>query len=175
MVPDKRWRERENKLELACERRRHVSNCGIVLEPTGVWTVGDNMHLAVGQGELLTDPLQMAVAYSTLANAYMKGNGEGTVVTPHLGMEVDEAAGGELQSLEFPPRRHVHLDATDLSLVMEGIHEAASQPGGTSAEVWSGWNQAAHPVFGKTGTAQHLGRKTSPGTCATSAIRSGRS
>ena len=29
------------------------------------------MHLAVGQGDLLTDPLQMAVAYSTLANAYM--------------------------------------------------------------------------------------------------------
>ena len=42
------------------------------------------MHLAVGQGDLLTDPLQMAVAYSTLANAYMNG-GDGTVVTPHLG------------------------------------------------------------------------------------------
>jgi penicillin-binding protein 2 len=159
VVPDKRWREQENKLELACERRRHVSNCGIVLEPTGTWTVGDNMHLAVGQGELLTDPLQMAVAYSTLANAYMRGNGEGTVVTPHLGMEIDEAAGGELQSLSFPARRHVHLNAEDLSLVMQGIHEAASQAGGTSAEVWSGWNQSAHPVFGKTGTAQHLGRE----------------
>jgi penicillin-binding protein 2 len=159
VIPDKRWRERENKLELACERRRHVSNCGIVLEPTGTWTVGDNMHLAVGQGELLTDPLQMAVAYSTLANAYMNGNGEGTVVTPHLGMAIDEAAGGEVQGLNFPPQRHVHLNATDLGLVMEGIHEAASQAGGTSAEVWAGWNQSAHPVFGKTGTAQHLGRE----------------
>jgi penicillin-binding protein 2 len=159
VVPDKRWRERENKLELACERRRHVSNCGIVLEPTGTWTVGDNMHLAVGQGELLTDPLQMAVAYSTLANAYMNGNGEGTVVTPHLGMEIDESAGGELQSLQFAGQRHVHLNPADLALVMEGIHEAASQAGGTSAEVWSGWDQAAHPVFGKTGTAQHLGRE----------------
>ncbi len=159
VIPDKHWREEQNKLELACEHRRHVPNCGIVLEPTGEWTVGDNMHLAVGQGELLTDPLQMAVAYSTLANAYMNGNGEGTVVTPHLGMEIDEAEGGELQSLSFPPKRHVHLNATDLSLVMEGIHEAASQPGGTSAEVWAGWDQAAHPVFGKTGTAQHLGRE----------------
>ena len=36
---------------------------------------------------------------------------------------------------------------------MEGIHEAASQPGGTSADVWAGWDQAAHPVYGKTGTA----------------------
>ena len=158
VVPDKRWRERENKLELACEHSRHVSNCGIVLEPTGVWTVGDNMHLAVGQGELLTDPLQMAVAYSTLANAYTNG-GNGTVVTPHLGMEIDESTGGELQALSYPPARHVHLNDSDLSLVMEGIHEAASQPGGTSAEVWAGWNQAAHPVYGKTGTAQHTGRE----------------
>jgi penicillin-binding protein 2 len=157
VVPDKHWREVENKVELACERRKHVSNCGIVLEPTGVWTVGDNMHLAVGQGELLTDPLQMAVAYSTLANAYMNG-GDGAVVTPHLGMEIDEQSGAELQSLSYPPRRHVHLNYSDLSLVMEGIHEAASQPGGTSAEVWAGWNQSAHPVFGKTGTAQRAGK-----------------
>jgi penicillin-binding protein 2 len=158
VVPDKRWRERENKLELACERRKHVSNCGIVLEPTGTWTVGDNMHLAVGQGELLTDPLQMAVAYSTLANAFTNG-GQGTVVTPHLGMEIDESTGAELQGLNYPAARHVHLNYSDLSLVMEGIHEAASQPGGTSAEVWAGWNQAAHPVYGKTGTAQHTGRE----------------
>ena len=48
------------------------------------------MDLAVGQGDLLTDPLQMAVAYSTLANAYSNG-GEGTVVTPHLGKQIDEA------------------------------------------------------------------------------------
>ncbi len=36
------------------------------------------MDLAVGQGDLQTDPLQMAVAYSTLANAFMN-NGEGWV------------------------------------------------------------------------------------------------
>ncbi len=154
VVPDKRWRERENKIELACERRKHVANCGIVLEPTGTWTVGNNMNFALGQGELLTDPLQMAVAYSTLANAYRNG-GTGAEPTPHLGMEVDEANGAELQRLSFPPKRTVHLNDSDLNLVMEGIHEAASQPGGTSAEVWAGWNQAAHPVYGKTGTAQH--------------------
>jgi penicillin-binding protein 2 len=155
VVPDRRWREKENKLELACERREHKSNCGIVLEPTGTWTVGDNMNFALGQGELLTDPLQMAVAYSTLANAYRDG-GTGVEPTPHLGMEIDEDNNGaEVQRLSFPPKRVVHLNDSDLGLVMEGIHEAASQPGGTSAEVWTGWNQAADPVFGKTGTAQH--------------------
>ena len=53
----------------------------------------------------------------------------------------------------------MHLNYSDLSLVMEGIHEAASQPGGTSADVWTGWDQAQHPVYGKTGTAQHAGKE----------------
>ena len=157
VVPGPRWRTQQNKLELECEHRRHVSNCGIVLEPERVWSVGDNMHLAVGQGELLTDPLQMAVAYSTLANAYAHG-GVGTVVTPHLGMEVDESNGSLRQTLSFPSHK-VHLDDEDLNLVMEGIHEAASQPGGTSADVWSGWDQVQHPVYGKTGTAEHTGKE----------------
>ncbi len=156
VVPDAAWRQKVNEQELRCRRRTHRSSCGIVSE-VRPWSVGDDMHLAVGQGDLLTDPLQMAVAYSTLANAYMDG-GEGTVVTPHLGKEIDEANGSLVQSLSFP-RRHVHFNHEDLSLVMQGIHEAASQPGGTSADVWQGWDQEQHPVYGKTGTAQHQGQE----------------
>ncbi len=157
VVPDASWRAKRNAEELHCRRRTHRASCGLVSE-IRPWSVGDNMHLAVGQGDLLTDPLQMAVAYSTLANAYTNG-GEGTVVTPHLGMEIDEGSKGLVQSLSFPAVRHVHLNDEDLNLVMQGIHEAASEPGGTSADVWSGWNQARHPVFGKTGTAQHEGQE----------------
>ena len=51
----------------------------------------------------------------------------------------------------------MHLNYEDLSLVMQGIHEAASQPGGTSADVWQGWDQEQDPVYGKTGTAEHTG------------------
>ena len=40
---------------------------------------GDNVNLAVGQGDLQATPLQMAAAYSTIVNG-------GHVVTPHLGM-----------------------------------------------------------------------------------------
>ncbi len=46
------------------------------------------------------------------------------------------------------------LDPSNLDLVMEGIHDATSEAGGTSADVWSGWNQAKYPVYGKTGTAE---------------------
>jgi penicillin-binding protein 2 len=154
IVPDRQWLERRNREEAQCVRERHVKTCGLLAEPGAPWTVGYNMQLAVGQGALLTDPLQMAVAYSTLANAYVS-SGHGWVPRPHLAMQIDDTSGALVQDLSFPPLRRVNLNYGDLSLVMEGIHEAASQPGGTSADVWAGWNQAAHPVFGKTGTAQH--------------------
>jgi penicillin-binding protein 2 len=157
IVPDREWRAKENRLQLQCEHHPHHGACAYVAE-VRPWSVGDNMDLAVGQGDLLTDPLQMAVAYSTLANAYRNG-GEGTVVTPHLGMEIDDSQGRLVQALPSPPQRHVRLNDSDLSLVMEGIHEAASQPGGTSADVWTGWNQSQLPVYGKTGTAQHEGKE----------------
>ncbi len=157
VIPDRRWLAEEDRAEARYEREHHGRRGYIVAEPKAPWTVGYNMDLAVGQGALLTDPLQMAVAYSTLATAYMH-EGEGTVVTPHIGKQIDETDGGLVQSLSFPERK-VHLNYTDLSLVMEGIHEAASEQGGTSAEVWAGWNQSEHPVYGKTGTAEHAGKE----------------
>lgn len=157
IVPDRKWLAERNREEDECRREKHVSSCGLLAEPGAPWTVGYNMQLAVGQGDLLTDPLQMAVAYSTLSNAFMNG-GDGHVVRPHLGMEIDDPNGALAQTLPFPPVRRVRLDYSDLSLVMEGIHQAASAAGGTSADVWTGWNQSLHPVYGKTGTAQHEGK-----------------
>src|SRR5512133_1387684 len=54
------------------------------------WSAGDNVNLAVGQGDLETDPLQMAVAYAAL------GNG-GTVLRPHLGDDVESVTGKVLE------------------------------------------------------------------------------
>jgi penicillin-binding protein 2 len=156
VVPNSKWLAEENALEAKCQRAHHGHPCYIVAEPGAPWTVGYNMDLAVGQGALLTDPLQMAVAYSTLVSAYRDG-GEGTVVTPHLGKQIDEADGSLVQSLRFPPKRHVRLSYEHVSLVMQGIHEAASEAGGTSADVWAGWDQEQHPVYGKTGTAERAG------------------
>jgi len=155
VVPDRKWLAEQDALETKCEHEHHGNRCYIVAEPGAPWTVGYNMDLAVGQGELLTDPLQMAVAYSALASAFRNG-GEGTVVTPHIGKQIDEHSGGLLQTLRFPSH-HVHLNDEDLHYVMEGIHEAASQQGGTSADVWQGWDQEVHPVYGKTGTAERAG------------------
>jgi penicillin-binding protein 2 len=155
VVPSPQWLAEQNALEAKCMKAHHGHPCYIVGEPGAPWTVGYNMDLAVGQGELLTDPLQMAVAYSALANAYRNG-GDGTVVTPHLGKQIDEPNHSLVQTLKFPSR-HVHLNYEDLGLVMEGLHEAATAPGGTSTEVWNGWDEEEDPVYGKTGTAERLG------------------
>ncbi|HTR73145.1 MAG TPA: penicillin-binding transpeptidase domain-containing protein, partial [Solirubrobacteraceae bacterium] len=156
-VPSRQWLVEQNRAEARCERAHHGNPCHIVAEPGEPWTVGYNMDLAVGQGSLQTDPLQMAVAYSTLTNSYING-GDGVVVRPHIGSAIENAQGQLVQALSFPPVRHVHLNDTYLSDVMQGIHEAASQPGGTSADVWAGWNQEQHPVYGKTGTAERAGQ-----------------
>lgn len=112
------------------------------------WSVGDNVNLAVGQGDLEATPLQMAVAYSTVANG-------GRVVTPHIGLEVDDAAGRVQQVIEPGAARKVKLDPGNRQAILDGLRAAASQPGGTSADVFAGFPRT---VMGKTGTAERPGQ-----------------
>ena len=67
------------------------------------WSAGDNIQLATGQGDLQTNPLQMAIAYAALGN-------DGTIVTPHVGMEVEDAAGRVLKEFDPKPRRQIKID-----------------------------------------------------------------
>jgi penicillin-binding protein 2 len=144
-VPDRRWRADRAEQELRCERARGVPSCGI--SDKRPWSVGDNVNLAIGQGDLQVTPLQMARAYAVLANG-------GTLVRPHLGIEVQDASGRLLQELDRPPAKRIRLPRASLDAIRDGLHLAASAPGGTSADVFAGWPQSRLPVFGKTGTAQ---------------------
>ncbi len=111
------------------------------------WSVGDNIQLAVGQGDVQLDPLQMATAYAAI------GNG-GAVVRPHVGLQVDDPAGRVLKEMDPPAKRHVQIDPVDRSAILGGLHAAAQSPGGTSYSVFGGFPV---PVAGKTGTAQRVG------------------
>jgi penicillin-binding protein 2 len=108
------------------------------------WSAGDNVQLAVGQVDLQTNPLQLAIAYAAVANG-------GTIVTPHVGREVDDSAGRVLKEFDPPARRQVHVDPEYRDAILEGLHEAAQVSGGTSYEVFGGFPV---PVAGKTGTAE---------------------
>jgi penicillin-binding protein 2 len=129
LLPTKQWRDK-----LAAEGEAEGRP----------WSAGDNIQLATGQGDLQTNPLQLAIAYAAL------GNG-GTVVTPHVGKEIDDSAGRVLKEFEPPPRRHVKIDPTYRADILEGLHDAAQSPGGTSYSVFGSFPV---PVAGKTGTAE---------------------
>src|SRR5215208_487179 len=108
------------------------------------WSVGDNINLAVGQGDLEADPLQMAVAYAAL------GNG-GKVLTPHLGDDVESATGRVIEEIRPADRRQIHIAPMTRNTIMTGLTRAAMEPGGTSYPIFGHFPFA---VPGKTGTAQ---------------------
>jgi len=76
------------------------------------------------------------------------------VVTPHVGMEVQDPAGRVLKEFAPKPRRHVHIDRVYRDAILAGLHEAAQSPGGTSFGVFGSFPV---PVAGKTGTAERVG------------------
>jgi penicillin-binding protein 2 len=108
------------------------------------WSVGDNVNLAVGQGDLQANPLQLAVAYATLANG-------GSVVRPHVGMQVEDPAGRVIQEIEPAARREVEIEPQWRTAIMEGLRDAAMAPSGTSYGVFGGY---PIEIAGKTGTAE---------------------
>ena len=123
-----------------------MPSCGIADGRT--WSVGDNINLAVGQGDVQVTPLQLAVAYSAIANG-------GSVVRPHLGLEIDSPQGTVLQKIAPPPSRHLSINPTYLDTIRQGLHAAAQTAGGTSYDVMGNFPQQ---VYGKTGTAQRNGQ-----------------
>jgi penicillin-binding protein 2 len=102
------------------------------------WTEGQTINLAIGQGALQVSPLQLAVAYSTIANG-------GTVVRPHLAAGV--VRDGVTKLFHFKPQRKLKL--IDVDAIRQGLYEAAHV--GTSAAIFSTYPV---PVAGKTGTAE---------------------
>ncbi len=112
------------------------------------WSVGDNINLSVGQGDLLSNPLQMAVAYAAIANG-------GRVLRPRLGLRIEDASGRALQQLDAPTARRLKVSQANRDAIVEGLHGAANGPGGTSTAVFEGF---PIPIAGKTGTAEHVGR-----------------
>uniref|UniRef100_A0A6J5Z0K8 Unannotated protein n=1 Tax=freshwater metagenome TaxID=449393 RepID=A0A6J5Z0K8_9ZZZZ len=146
-IPDRQWRAGQNAKEVAYEKetgKKCPPDC--LYSDKRPWSVGDNIQLAVGQGDVQASPLQMAVAYSTIANG-------GTVVRPHLGLAIESETGQQLERITAPPLRRVVIDPVHQKAILEGLHRSTLDDG-TSADVFSGWNQSKYPVYGKTGTAE---------------------
>jgi penicillin-binding protein 2 len=152
-IPTPAWRNRGNRQYLRCKKKKKPSIielqqgvCGFFDRP---WTIGDNINLSVGQGDIAANPLQMAVAYATVANG-------GKVLRPRLGLRIEDSTGRALQQLEAPTARRVKIDDSYRQAILDGLFGAANSPGGTSTPVFEGF---PIDVCGKTGTAEKgLGR-----------------
>lgn len=114
------------------------------LADTPQWYPGDNVNFSVGQGFLEVTPLQLAVAYAAFANG-------GTLLRPHLGERIEDSQGRVVQEFQTRARGHLHINPTYRQAIMDGLHAAATQPGGTSYWVMRGF---PIPIAGKTGTAE---------------------
>jgi len=173
-LPTPAWRANRNRLEAQCDTATgpfrytngHITGpvrlkgwyrspkhppggCGIADGTNRPWSIGDNVNLAVGQGDVQVTPLQLAVAYSALAN-------NGTIVRPHVGLSIRTQDGTVLQNINPPPSRHININPLYLETIRQGLRDAASLPGGTSADVFSKFPEQ---VYGKTGTAQYNGQQ----------------
>jgi penicillin-binding protein 2 len=104
--------------------------------------------LATGQGYLLASPLQMAIAYSAIVNG-------GKVWSPKIGTAILSPSGGLVAQLPAPTYKQVAIDPAYQALVMTGLHGAAQSPSGTSYPTFGNFPLT---VYGKTGTAVHLGQ-----------------
>jgi penicillin-binding protein 2 len=148
-IPDQAWRREINAQEITCRKKRHLplttlAGCGY--SDLRDFNFGDNASLAIGQGDVVASPLQVAIAYAALENG-------GKVVKPHLGLSIESPGGELVQRIERPASRKISIDPSNLAVVRGGLHLAASTPDGTSGDVFAGWDQARYPVYGKTGTA----------------------
>jgi penicillin-binding protein 2 len=106
------------------------------------WYIGDTYHLAIGQGDVLVTPIQLAVSTASVANG-------GTVHEPFL-----------VRALTWPDKdpkdrpttaRHTTVPAADIATVRAGMRETVTAGSGRSLSL------LATPVAGKTGTSQISG------------------
>jgi penicillin-binding protein 2 len=121
-VPDKVW-ARENGRE---------------------WKTGDEINLAIGQGDLLVTPLQQAVALSALVNG-------GTVWVPRLCMKITDSAGTTINTLTSEKRGELGFSQDMLGEIQRGMRLVCSDYSGTAFDAWWGFPVS---VGGKTGTAE---------------------
>lgn len=103
------------------------------------WQQGETLISGIGQGFLLTSPLQLAVMISRIANG-------GMAVVPRI----TRAVGGEM--LPLPPAPKIDVDPEWLKIVQGGMNGVSNEPGGTAYR--SRITQAGYELAGKTGSAQ---------------------
>ena len=113
--------------------------------PYGDWLPGDYINTSIGQGDALVTPLQLAVAYSAIANG-------GTVWAPRVGLKIKRPDGKVVRVVH--PKKEGRLPFTQEQLAYVRNALAYVPQTGTAAVSFAGFPFGTVPVAGKTGTAE---------------------
>lgn len=148
------WREKVNKfgfgvklgVDMPNERRGNVSTALHYDKAYGKnhWRANTIISLAIGQGELLATPLQMANIECTIAN-------KGYYYTPHLIKAIGDR---QVIKKEFTERHSVGIDSAYFDAVINGMQDVVDH--GTAADS----KIPGIVMCGKTGTVQNNHGKT---------------
>lgn len=105
------------------------------------WYIGDTYHLAIGQGDILVTPLQVADYTAVFANG-------GSLYRPHLIKQVLDSQDKLMVEADAKPIRSNVVSAKTIEIVRAGLRQAVTSGSAVSL------NELVVPVAGKTGTAQ---------------------
>ena len=108
------------------------------------WYPGDTLNASIGQGYILSTPLQLAAATAALAN-------RGRLVRPHLLRGVEDPETGEIQR---PAEQVTEVglgDASQYERVIEGMMAVMHGSHGTARRAGQ---QLSYRIAAKTGTSQ---------------------
>ena len=143
-IPDQKWC---HEAFLATKDEFSIPTCNYG------WLPGYTVNMAIGQGDVLVTPLQMAVAYGAIANG-------GKVFSPRVGYEIARPSGGKekpIKKIKAPVAGRLPLDQTELHVIQEGLGLVISGANGTAHSTFATFPVDKYPLAGKTGTAQLFG------------------
>jgi len=106
------------------------------------WYLGDTYHMAIGQGDVLVTPLQMANATTVIANG-------GTLYQPTLVASILDGNGNVVEDKKPTVTRSNFLKDSTVDVVRRGMRQTVTAGSGRLL------NTLAKPVAAKTGTAQY--------------------
>ncbi|MEM9188727.1 MAG: penicillin-binding protein 2 [Myxococcota bacterium] len=117
----------------------------------GRFRLGYTLDAAIGQGNTRATLLQLALAYSAMANG-------GTLYVPQVVERISapDADGATIEEFEPRVRRRVSIDREHLAYVVDGLYGVVNDPTGTA---FGAHLSDGVPIAGKTGTAQVARRR----------------
>ena len=109
------------------------------------WYPGDYVNMSIGQGFLQVTPMQLAVAYSAIANG-------GALFEPHLGLRIETSDGKVVRKIAPVEAGRLPVSRKTVNFIRQAL-TGVPQPSGTAGYAFLGFPFDRVSVAGKTGTA----------------------